>query len=397
MDFSNISLGDISISKKSPSSSSNDDKFSKLQAEIQGQSTESIWKSLPYQTHDFTSINYENLFSDLQADGVVVIKNVYEKNYCDNLMDRTLDNFEKLGSGVSRKNLKKTWTDENLPCQTRFGLFQSILGHIEPVWEVRRDEKIKKIFEEMYLSGQNFTTSTTKQESTLPLTVSIDAINIQPYNVGPLSKINTDPDWAHLDQTIRNEPYKCIQGSVTLTNTTAGFRCSPKSHLVHEEILDLHNFPKNATKTNNWCKLKNEHLNECKNLIENKAGGQYQIPIIVPAGSLILWYSSVVHSAIGKSQYERKSSADKYLGWRGVFYICYRPTEEFTDKQLARRKENIEKNRSMNHWCTNTFSTQSNMKFKFKIRKNCHENIEKLVERPELYYEMSGWRPDASW
>jgi len=341
----------------------------------------------PYPTHQYKNLDHKNLFQDLQAYGVVVIENIYSKKHCDKLMDETIENFEKLNTGISKKNLKKTWKQRNLPPQTPFGSFPTVVTHMKPVWEVRNDEKIIKIVEEMYLRERQKTEPNIKN---LPLTVSIDAINIQPNHLKKYEypfDIKSDPDWEHMDHSTKNATFKCIQGQISLTNTTAGFRCSPKSHLVCDDILDLH---KNIEPESNWCKIGYDNKEKVRKLVEEKAGGSYQIPIIVPAGSLILWYSSVVHSAVSKSRVEKKTSKDRWLGWRGVYYLCYRPTDEFTEKQLETRKENIRNNRSMTHLSIETVP---------EIRPfyECHENIRTLADDPKAFYQLTGWSPDVTW
>ena len=41
----------------------------------------------------------------------------------------------------------------------------------------------------------------------------MDGINVRPY-MGPFHKEGPSNDWAHLDQTIRDQPFLCVQGQV---------------------------------------------------------------------------------------------------------------------------------------------------------------------------------------
>ena len=59
---------------------------------------------------------------------------------------------------------------------------------------------------------------------------------------------DTKGDWANIDQTDDlDNPYKCIQGQMVLSNTSAGFKASPKSHLLFKEFLTQ---PENEFKGN---------------------------------------------------------------------------------------------------------------------------------------------------
>ena len=81
---------------------------------------------------------------------------------------------------------------------------------------------------------------------------SIDGINIKPNLVGPYDNsnpsistssdftLNASTDWAHIDQT-SGDPLKCVQGQIVLANTTACFRCSPKSCFLFNEIMKITN------------------------------------------------------------------------------------------------------------------------------------------------------------
>merc|ERR1711879_243314 len=310
------------------------------------------YKMKHYKRHNFHTLNQEDLHSDLVKDGVVVIENIFSKQECDDYMERTHQSFQRLGTGINDHKISSNWQRKNLPPQTRSGLFQSIMGHIPPVWEVRRNENIINIFKNLYSKLRNL--------ENIKLVPSIDGINCLPNRDIGKEKENT---WEHLDQTYYHDPFKCIQGSIAFSNTSAGFLCSPKSHKIFDKILQIEKIAdrENFSKCHNWCRIKEENKETVKFEIE-RAGGKYQLPIIVPAGSMILWFSSTLHSARGAIKKENKSPNDKWLGWRGVYYISYRPDDEFTDSEMEIIKRNTKENRSMNHWSTKTFSSQGRWK-----------------------------------
>ena len=49
-----------------------------------------------------------------------------------------------------------------------------------------------------------------------------------------------------------------VQGQVVLTDTTAGFRCSPRSHLVFEDALRYLGV-KPSGRPDDWAKLRDDH------------------------------------------------------------------------------------------------------------------------------------------
>lgn len=157
-------------------------------------------------------------------DGVVVITDVFESNICDRYVDKIVNCFEKLGTGIDHKKIKETWTDHNLPPQTRAGLFQSIVSNIPEVWEIRSHANVRKIFETIY--------SHLRERTIKDFIVSNDGINGLP----PYHKSNSNSDWPHVDQTIRGNPLLCVQGQAVLTNTSSALRASLKSHQIHDHL-----------------------------------------------------------------------------------------------------------------------------------------------------------------
>lgn len=324
--------------------------------------------------------DYDVVFNDFKSDGVVVIENLYNGEECDILVKETLDAFKKINPDLdySDENVRKTWTKPNLPPQTRSGMFQSMIGHINPVNRVRENTKYIEIYKEMY---SRLKTGFSKE--TGELISSIDGINIKPNLIRPYHNPQLDKDWAHMDQTIRGDIFKCIQGQVVLSNTSASFRCSPKSHLVYEKILDELGIDKNDK--GNWAKLPAEKYESCKEIVESE-GGTWQIPIIAPKGSCILWFSTTLHSAKHSDGPEVPTAEDPWLGWRAVFYITYRPANEFTQRQKEKIIKNIESNRTMNHWNTKTFPKTTGKGF--YPTSNYNQNIQKYIINPELVYSL---------
>ena len=329
------------------------------------------------QTFDYNAINYDEVTDFIKENGYVVIENLFNKTYCDELVGRTINAFKTINPELDPFDSNK-WHQPMLPPQTRAGMFQSLISNINPVKEVRENENYKNIFSEIYSRIK------TNYNLNDELVSSIDGINFKPNVRGPYSKSAGSKDWAHLDQTKRDEIYKCLQGQVVLTNTSACFVCSPKSHKIYREILDICDVKEKDS--SNWCKISHSKYLNCKEAIEN-IGGSWQVPIKAPAGSCILWFSTTIHSARHSEKKETVPEGDPYFGFRCVYYITYRPKNEFTTKQLEKIQNNLENNRNMNHWCTRTFPVHPNAgyfpKDNFNIR------IKEIIENPTKVYDLN--------
>lgn len=334
---------------------------------------------------DYLTISYDDadfsnkLIDAFKNDGVVVISNVFTKLECDNYVDNIVTNIENLGTGVKRTRCKDTWLDENLPPQTRPGLFQTCLANLEPVWKIRANEKIFNIFSTLYSNLRN-----KELKSYSDFIVSGDAINIMPNDLFDPNKSSSD--WPHLDQVDRSDIYKCIQGQMVLTNTSASFVASPKSHKVYLDIVDKYNIPYNYN--TNWWRIINTAdatIEEIKQMIEN-VGGKWQIPILSEAGSFIIWSSTLVHSARTQIKKEKKNKYDEWLGWRCVVYVSYRPKEEYTENDLAIRQKAYEENLTTNHWGTKIFEKNPKNSRLRKAGEVLHEKIREMIDNPAILY-----------
>uniref|UniRef100_A0A0G4GGG7 Uncharacterized protein n=1 Tax=Chromera velia CCMP2878 TaxID=1169474 RepID=A0A0G4GGG7_9ALVE len=327
---------------------------------------------------EFSAVSPKTLGDSLKSHGVVVIENVFSAKECDGTMDQIVSCFESLGTGIDRKAIRETWTDSNLPPQTRPGMFQSLLGNMQPLWKIRRDERVASIFHNAYTS--------LRTEAKQQYVISHDGFNVMPNQLVQPDQHWDHParDWAHLDQTIRGDPYMCIQGQVVLTNTTAAFRCSPKSHLVYESLLSSEGSPEDDT--SNWRRFNTRDemkMREARRLIQT-VGGQWQVPVYTPRGSVILWLSSVVHSAKPSHQVEEASPEDPYRGWRGVAYVCYRPADEFSPEELAAIERSVASNLLMNHWSTKQFRARGPKRF--GVSEGPGAQIQSLLRAPQQLY-----------
>jgi hypothetical protein len=325
-----------------------------------------------YESVSFHDIDFaEKCVNLYDRDGFCVIQDVFQDNECKNWIESILGFFESLGTGIDRNNLKETWLSENLP-QTRTGLFQAIVSNIQAVWDIRSHPNVQKIFQMIY--------SHLHQKEITSFIVSNDGINICPNGVGR----SDGKDWAHVDQTIRD--MVCVQGQAVLSNTTACFRASPGSHKVYNDILDFEKVSPNDV--TNWHKIEKTH--EVRQMVES-IGGKWQIPILAPRGSFIIWSSKTIHSARLAIREEEPHLEDIWLGLRAVVYVCYRPREEFTREEIARRANVVADNRTTNHSATKIFAKKpGNFRVKY------HPKIEELIKNPRKVYSFSPLKLDLT-
>ena len=333
-----------------------------------------MYSSISYNDNNFI----EKLITEFKKNGIVVINDILTDEECDQHVDNIVDDFCNLGSGIDKNNIKNTWIDENLPPQTRPGLFQALIGNLNSVWTIRSNNKIHNIFKLLY--------SNLRDKHVDDFIVSGDGINVKPGFMGPFEQdwiIKQSPTWAHFDQTSNDDIYKCIQGQMVLTNTSASFVGSPGSHLSYLELLNKHN----KVSTTNWWKFNDKDIKDIKNTII-KNGGQWQIPILAKKGSFIIWSSTTAHSAKLQNKIEFGKPNDKYFGWRCIVYVSYRPKCEFSVKDLQKRILAYETNRVTNHWSTKIFPKIPNYFVNNMDKKN--NVIKEMVQNPTLVYDKLG-------
>ncbi len=168
----------------------------------------------------------------------------------------------------------------------RDGLFQCRVGNVKAAWDLRCDERVHSVFRAAY--------SSLRGRAVDDFTTSIDAVNVRPP-VAPFYDADSSRDWAHFDLTRPGMAYECVQGQVVLTDTTAGFRCSPRSHSIYEEIQrKVMHLPE--TDTRDWGLLRPDAYPAVEEMVK-AIHGAFQIPILTRKGSMILWLSATLHSA----------------------------------------------------------------------------------------------------
>ena len=308
----------------------------------------------------------------LKEYGVVVIPNVFSSDECNSWMKEILLNMEAIsGNHISHKD-PETWTEDKLPPQRRYGLYnEHILNNLKPVWEIRRDPRMKEIFQPVY--------SELKGKVVDEFVCSIDGINIQPN----VSRDEEKNDWPHCDQTERDDIFKCVQGQVVLTNSSASFRATPKSHKHFKKIMDAAGIPDSSM---NFAPLSHQ-VDKITSSVIAPNNISFQVPIQAEKGSVILWFSTTIHSAKSICNKEVPTLDDPFKGWRGVVYVCYRPRSEFNEQQLFALQNCIEENIGTSHWAKPIMPCGSN-------KVHPLPEMEKVIRNPKLVYDITNFTPE---
>lgn len=286
----------------------------------------------------------------LKEFGYVVIEDVITKEEANSLANDAiqwiLDRYPDVTSEY------KTWTPTNVPYIRANGVIQwGGLPHCPTAWRVR---ELMLPYYVDYLGTDDIITS-------------LDGCTISPpRRVRPLS------DWAHLDGV--EYDIDVLQGQMVLSDTNASFVCTSTSNKYHTEILNKY-LPKD--KPSGFLRFNDQQVEELKQMF----GPNWQVPIIVPAGSIILWDSRTIHSSRLQPQEDRIDgfyNPDNIDGWRVVFYCCYRRRSEHTRKSITNHIKAT----------TNGFGTNHSGERKFpkygRFTKQYSESMLELLNYPEL-------------
>lgn len=347
-----------------------------LKRDVDDINTDIVSDNIKYGVVEFSDPDFvTKMITLIKEYGVVVIKNVLSENESSEHMNNIVTELETVSS-FKRSDLK-TWKPENLPQQVRPGMFHELICNTPTINKLRFDPRIMKIFTSYYSQMKDMS------YDSIDMIVSNDGLNIKPGNVPPY---DDGSDWAHLDQ-LGGNIYECIQGQMVLSNTSGCFRSSPKSHLLFKQFVT----DSNTTKVAGFLKFKPEAYFKMQKDIE-AIGGSWQIKIPANKGDFIIWTSSTVHSATLQSKLENPTMLDEFHGWRCVVFICHRPRDEFTDKELRKKYESFRVNRVTNHWSTIIFPCGFG-RFNARNKDKYTTKVRTFIENPAKVYELPNMNP----
>eukprot|EP00211_Chloroparvula_japonica_P005819 CAMPEP_0119133980 /NCGR_PEP_ID=MMETSP1310-20130426/15014_1 /TAXON_ID=464262 /ORGANISM="Genus nov. species nov., Strain RCC2339" /LENGTH=343 /DNA_ID=CAMNT_0007124717 /DNA_START=43 /DNA_END=1074 /DNA_ORIENTATION=- len=323
---------------------------------------------------EYRTIPYEDVEKAgpiLREDGVVVISNVFGNDECVEKCQSMLKALETICPDLRADQMDRTWKKENLPYGPRMGMYHSLVSNLDALWSIRTSPRVRNIFEQTY--------SHLRERKVEEFYCSVDGMTVHPP-IGPYAE-EQKQDWAHLDQSSYNNPFWCIQGQVVLNNSTACFRASPRSHLVYTDLLKASAVE--DSQTTNWCLFEQSQYDNVRSRIEG-VGGSFQIPIRAERGSVILWLSATVHSALPQQMPRgppvQPTAENPFPDWRFVAYTCYRPKEDcFIGDHAGRLQQCLKDNRTSNHSGTAVFPIKS---------KGRSEALTTLLNHPERVYDQ---------
>jgi len=282
--------------------------------------------------------------------GCVRVLNVFSPEECEAYRQGIFQFMESLGAGFDSKNPDSSWDPYVLPPMTRRGMIQCLVPGMKPFNDIRISLRMRHLFSLFY--------------GTDDLIVSGDGMNFQP----PRSEkeLGDVKEWPHVDQRFAGI-YCCVQSAVSLTKCDGGTIVWPKSHLIHEKLLE--------TLGSKACKSLAEHTEVCERLLD-EVGGKDRLLIPGEEGSVTLWLSTLIHSGM-----------DPTTDWRIVLYISYRPSSPgtrgsvHTEDGIAVRAKAFRENRTTSHWGDYVFRLRPGKKKQYS---HLHPKIIEYVDRPEM-------------
>lgn len=323
--------------------------------------------------------------TSLRHHGYVVIRGVLSQDEVQCTREQVARDFHALSPEFNPDDVLGTWKPENLPPQTRPGMFQSLVGNLPSAWKVRSHDNVRKVFKMMHAHEHGLQD---KPDAVGKLLTSVDGMTWLPLHAGRAATLaKPGHDWPHADQG--GGRFKdSIQGQVVLSNSTAGFRCSPRSHTNFPKLVAA-GILKDTGKSASFFNMISAKDRKAAANIQRENGGSFQDFIPAPRGSMILWYSLTVHS--GKS-HEVDALCDDA---RMVFYVCSRPIQlpHVSDaerrKLLKRARKCWEENRMTNHSVEKLVAKGGNGDWRNKPKYT--PRLQSFIDDPSLMRSEPWW------
>jgi ectoine hydroxylase-related dioxygenase (phytanoyl-CoA dioxygenase family) len=261
-----------------------------------------------------TEIDFAEIRETLKRDGYAVVRNAVSEEKCEEIYGHFMKYMEDLSCGRFDRNDRATWTEKNMPINTR-GLIQHFgVGFQRHAVESRMS--VKYIFEG--LLGTN------------KLTSSFDGTSFT--RPGKVFHYKDMDDWdarcwdkttVHIDQTTPG--LTSIQGGLAVTDQRIDehvFLCVPGSHKYHDELLKISereiaeanetlkqevkdgkrkSFSKKKLELH-WSIMGPKHVA----FLREKGLEMERIPL--QRGDFVLWQSRLVHSSAPYCKTARKDA-----------------------------------------------------------------------------------------
>jgi hypothetical protein len=266
--------------------------------------------------------NPEGLRAKVAKYGVAIIPGVLNNDECEQMKNDMWDTLEIITSKFDTpidRNDQSSWKSlyDLFPLHSMLIQHHSI-GHSSLAWNVRKNKKVRKVFETLYDGDEELLTSFDGVSIAMP-----PEITNRGYYRGT--------NWLHNDQSYTRKEFETLQSWVTAYNVNEGdatLTFLEKSHLVHPTIDDNNRDDWNVLKDPERMKLYAHCKQKC---------------ITCKAGDMVFWDSRTIHA--GKEAVKGRAAPN----FRCVVYVCMLPRSIATPAQLAKKQKAFNEMRTTNH------------------------------------------------
>ncbi|TVY36939.1 hypothetical protein LOCC1_G006643 [Lachnellula occidentalis] len=270
---------------------------------------------------DSPSIQISDWRADLERDGYVVVKNAVPQDRAAQYCSQALSWLSSFGTALSIAD-PSTWTNANLPVQSKFNLFkQYAVSHERFMWETRMEPGVVGAFAHLWGTDE--------------LLCSFDALNVTLPNRADKAR---NESWEHVDQSPLRDGRCCVQGFVNLSRAgpeDGGLVVYPGSHRLVEEFFA------SQTDKSEWSE-KDFYMFTSQQLEWFKSRGCAPLKICAEVGDLVLWDSRTIHYGS-----EPEESSQEI---RTVIYVAYTPASWALPDALALKAEIFKRWGATTHW-----------------------------------------------
>jgi len=273
---------------------------------------------------------------DLEKFGYAVVKAVWPKDEAAAIKDELL-------------KWQDTYTQQT-PATHGIQLHPDV-AHLPAVWRVREDERIAKVFEDIWKTDD--------------LLVSFDRVNIS------VPKPNHSKGWLHIDQSKLKRGRWCVQGFLNCAPcgpNGGGLVVLQDSHRYFDEFCAEHY---DEMDTADWHKLTPLQIS----WFEQR--GCKSVKVCCDEGDVVLWDSRTVHHAVFPTE-------DVV---RTCVYVSMMPRALATTKDLANKRKALEQIRATSHWaaCNVKLFPRENQHFgdiSKSIKHSFQSTITNVIDQP---------------
>jgi hypothetical protein len=271
------------------------------------------------------------------ANGFVVVRNVLTPQQIAQTIDEIWESTVLIGSAPHvKRHDPTTWEDDTWPASCDRGFLSSDNNLCDvSAWQNRQNPNVVRVFQLLHNTrrlslkpGGRYGIMRPTRDIALTLPTRTDCGTAGDMLVMQRPDWRTTENWLHWDQNpLTCRGYFGLQGIITLSSHEqpdgGGFKCIPAFHQRFAAWADAHSqqpLPPFATTTVPYMVPDNDP-------IQREA-----LPILMPAGSLIVWDSRLAHQ-----NFPNESSR-----FRIVQYVTLEPATS-DEQQIASRKCEIER------------------------------------------------------